>query len=387
MTSLGDQRAFATPPLGILSPYHELNLNTGLIYSPPMEMHAMTQTPSRPKWRLPGEFEPQAALMLAWPHMGTDWAPCLQAIRDEYQQLMVACAHQQPLIVLKDPSDSDPLPDQLSQHRNIHIASIPFDDTWCRDFGPISLVAGQERRLLDFVFTAWDKAYQNTEDNQVNLRLCGLTQLSDWIGPSTRHPIDFVLEGGAIESNGESCLLINWFCLQKRHPSLSRAEIATALKNHLHVQQIMGIDIEPHEGDDTDGHIDTLARFISADTIVAQDVVDPKKQGLFLEQLQELSIEREDGNRVQPKIIRLPAVQHARALPLNYVNFALINGACLVPVYGLDTDAQALRILSDAMPQRKIIPVRSNTLITQFGGPHCATMHFPATSNRHGSVG
>lgn len=347
----------------------------------------MTQKPSKPNWRLPGEFEPQVALMLAWPHMATDWASDLAAIRSEYQALIQACNAHQPVIVLKDPSDPDPLPSQLIHHPNVHIATVPFDDTWCRDFAAISLVAGQERRLLDFTFTAWDKAYQNTQDDQVTSRLCQLPELKDWIGPFTHSPIDFVLEGGAIESNGQGCLLINWFCLEKRHPGLSRAEIETALKIHLHVQQVIGIDIEPHEGDDTDGHIDTLARFISADTIIAQDVLNPKTQKLLLEQLDALRIEHKDGHQTRPTIIRLPAALHALALPLNYVNFVLINGACLVPVYGLDTDHQALEILRQAMPKREIIPVQSETLITQFGGPHCATMHFPATLTTARSVG
>lgn len=364
----------------ILSAGRELGPKARLLYFPPMKTNATAHGYKQTGWHLPGEFEPQVALMLAWPHADTDWAPCLPAIRDEFQNLILACLPHQHVILLKSPTDPDRLPDELLAQSNLHVVNVSFDDTWCRDFGPISLINEHHRQLLDFTFTAWDKGYENTKDNLVTSRLCQHPELSDWIGPFTHTPIDFVLEGGAIESNGQSAVFINWYCLEKRHPALTREAISMALCDHLQVQQVMGIDIEPHEGDDTDGHIDTLARFISPDTIVVQDVRDPKTQQVLLEQIHEIKMIKQDGSVATPTVIRLPAPHHEWALPLNYVNFTLINGACLAPVYGLETDAKALEILAKAMPKRRIVPIRSNTLISQFGGPHCATMHFPATS-------
>lgn len=328
--------------------------------------------------RLPGEFEAQSALLCAWPHPATDWAPCLTEVRAEIKTLIEATLAHQPVILLRDPNDPDPLPESIATHPNLIQARIPFDDTWCRDFGPIGLVSETMLHLVNFEFSAWGKDYANSQDNEVTGKLATTPEFDSLVGPIEVHQSDFVLEGGAIESNGQGTILVNWHCLQTRHPKMQRAELIERLKSELCAQQVIGIDIPPHAGDDTDGHIDTLARFIAHDTLVVQTLADEALNNELMKQVFGLEVLGYDGEYHQPKVVVLPVATHTSALPLNYVNFVLINNACLVPVYGLASDDAAIKVLSQAMPNRQIVPILSRDLITQFGGPHCATMHFPA---------
>lgn len=327
--------------------------------------------------RLPGEFETQAALMVAWPHQATDWAPCLTQVREEIKTLIEATLAHQSVILLRDPKDPDPLPPGLAAHPKLLQAPIPFDDTWCRDFGPIGLVSETMLHLVDFQFSAWGKDYANNQDNEVTAKLATIPGFDSLVGPIKVHQSDFVLEGGAIESNGQGTILVNWHCLQTRHSEMQRAELIERLKSELCAQEIIGIDIPPHAGDDTDGHIDTLVRFIGPDTLVVQTLADEALNNELMRQVSELEVLGADGEHHRANVVVLPAVEHSSTLPLNYVNFVLINNACLVPVYGLASDDAAVKALSQALPSRQIVPILSRDLITQFGGPHCATMHFP----------
>ncbi len=328
--------------------------------------------------RLPGEFENQSALLVAWPHRATDWAPCLAEVRSEIERLIEATLEHQTVILLRDPKDIDPLPSAIASHPRLVLMPIPFDDTWCRDFGPIGFVAENSLVLVNFEFTAWGKDYVNSKDNEVTSTLATQPKFIEAVGPIALRQSDFVLEGGAIESNGQGTVLVNWHCLKTRHPAMARDELEVRLKNELCAQEIIGIDVPPHAGDDTDGHIDTLARFIDAQTIVVQALADASLNTELMRQLGQLEVIGEHGKHQSPRLIVLPAASDASELPLNYVNFVLINNACLVPVYGLASDEIALSTLANALPERQIVPIPSRYLITQFGGPHCATMHIPA---------
>jgi len=338
-----------------------------------------------PAFRLPGEWERQCATMLAWPSASGDWADRLEAIRAEYQSLINAIAAHQPVIVLLQPGDeadfrlqwpasTDCRPTTQPRH-SINPVAIPHNDTWCRDYGPISLIgSGKTARALDFRFNGWGGKYPAEQDNQVSKSLLDRDFLDDLFAGFNRTPVDFELEGGAIESNGAGQLLINWHCLRQRHPNLSENQIAETLRSELSITEIIGIDMPPLPGDDTDGHIDTLARFIRPDAIVYQLDQNPDRNRRLLEQLSALRQSGGDGYQ----LIALPPVENfSPQLPANYVNFLFINGACLMPTYGVASDREALRILAAALPDRKIIPVAAQTMITHFGGPHCATMHIP----------
>ena len=326
----------------------------------------MTQT----DFRLPAEWEPQSATLLAWPHAASDWAERLDGIHEEYVALIRAIAARQPVVLLVMPGDASAA-HELASLANVHRLELPFDDTWCRDYGPMTLInhAGH-RRALDCLFTGWGGKYPAARDNRVNTLLARQPLFS-------RLPFRqnlFELEGGAIECDGNGTLLINWHCLRTRHAHLSRDEIAFELRTLLGVERVIGIDIEPLPGDDTDGHIDTLARFLAPGILVYQQQSDETRDRRLKSQLE--ALRRVDG---QPyRLLALPCPDGVDpALPANYVNFVFVNGACLVPAYGGRADEQACARLRNALPNHAVESVPAAVLISQYGGPHCASMHIP----------
>jgi len=320
--------------------------------------------------RLPAEWEPQRAVLLAWPHPFGDWADRLEAIRSEYIDFIETLLEHQPVILLTHPEDPDPAA-AMAARPGLHRWPVVHDDTWCRDYGPIGLLGPDCSGIaLDFHFNAWGGKYEATDDDQVNRSLLEHPLLSDF----QRRAIDFELEGGAIDADGNGRVLINWHCLETRHPNRSRADLAALLETHLHADEILGIDLPALPGDDTDGHIDTLARFIDRDTLVYQSSPDAERERQLRHQLEDLRMR--DGRPY--RIVSLPRVEgFDPSLPANYVNFLLVNGACLVPAYGVASDRQALDTFAALLPERRVRPIRASTMISQFGGPHCASMNIP----------
>jgi agmatine/peptidylarginine deiminase len=320
--------------------------------------------------RLPAEWERQRATLLAWPSPGGDWSSSLAAVRGEYAELISKLLARQDVILLLQPSDTlDELP--FADHPSLHTASIPHDDTWCRDYGPICLLKDSGRSsALDFTFNAWGGKYDAGQDNRVNQRLLEIALLKDF----ERVAIDLELEGGAIDSDGAGRLLVNWSCLTHRLPERSRADIERALRRCLHLEQLLAIDVPALPGDDTDGHIDTIARFATAGTIVYQQHSNRSWTARLEDQLKALR----DARGQAYELVPLPEVAgFDPTLPANYVNFLFVNGACLVPAYGVASDAVARQRLAELLPGLEVLSTPARTMITQFGGPHCATMHIP----------
>ncbi len=324
---------------------------------------------SHTEYRLPAEWEHQSATLLAWPHEKTDWIERLAEIRREYVGLIDAILPHQKVVMLTSPGDASAR-SALADRPGLHLIDAPFNDTWCRDYGPITLLGNGSRLALDFHFNGWGGKYPARMDNRVNTLLA-------------RHPLFdrlsfrqylFELEGGAIEADGRGTLLVNWHCLHARHPHLTRGEIEHELHNLLNIDHVVGIDLEPMCGDDTDGHIDTLARFISPDIIVFQHQGDSSRTDRLRGQLESLR-----GGDGQP--FELFVLPHADdidpTLPASYANFMFVNGACLVPAYGSDSDEVARGVMADLLPERDVRSVSANVMISQFGGPHCASMHIP----------
>ncbi|MFU8830986.1 MAG: agmatine deiminase family protein [Wenzhouxiangella sp.] len=207
--------------------------------------------------RLPAEWERQSATLLAWPHEKSDWADNnLAAVQEEYAELIRAITRRQKAVVLVPPGNSE-VRKRLGDRPGLHLIEVRYNDTWCRDYGPITMVHSGERLVLDFYFNGWGGKYPSSFDNRVNTLLAR----QDIFNRFTFRQYLFELEGGAIDSDGKGRLLVNWHCLHARHPHLTRREIDHELHTLLNLDKIIGIDIEPTAGDDTDGHIDTLARF------------------------------------------------------------------------------------------------------------------------------
>lgn len=320
-------------------------------------------------YRLPAEWETQSATLLAWPAADSDWRDKLDAIRAEYRALIRAVLEFQPVILLVP--EAEPAPEGLPDHPALRRLALRYNDTWCRDYGPIIMVRSGDRLALDFQFDGWGGKYPAALDNRVNTHLAR-HKLFEQI--RFRQYL-FELEGGAIESDGRGRLLINWHCLRSRHPHLSDREIAFDLHDLLNIDQLLGLDIEPLPGDDTDGHIDTLARFVNPETIVFQTRADAERSARLRRQLEALRTRDGAGYR----LIALPRPDDIdQELPASYANFLIVNGGCLVPAYGSRQDEAACAILAELMPDRQIVPVPAATMITQSGGPHCASMHIPA---------
>lgn len=332
--------------------------------------------------RLPAEWEPQDGVLLAWPHPETDWAPLLHRVEPVFIQLAQEISrHEQLLIATVDAST---LKSKLHQAgldmSRITLAQVPLDDTWCRDFGPITVVSESGPCLQDFVFNGWGNKFSATRDSAINETLQRQGFLS---GPLVSHSL--VLEGGSIESDGCGTLLTTSRCLlnPNRNPDLSREQIEAELQRLLGGQRILWLENGHLVGDDTDAHIDTLARLAPKDTIIyvaCDDPLDEHYQPLALMAAELAGFRTATGSPY--RLLPLPWPQacfdeDGRRLPATYANFLVINGAVLVPTYGVPQDSTALEIISEAFTDRQIIGIDCSEIIRQGGSLHCLTMQLP----------
>ncbi|MGV8931267.1 MAG: agmatine deiminase family protein [Luteimonas sp.] len=333
--------------------------------------------------RFPAEWEPQSAILMAWPHAGTDWAERLGDVEDTYIALIAAITRFQRVLVCVADDDIEAYVDaRLRSNRvdmdQVQFITVAYDDTWLRDSGPIVLREGDGFRLLDFRFTGWGGKFDGSQDDLLVERLNDLNIFFN----SSRQAIDFALEGGAVETDGAGSLLSTWQCLHERHPSIPRAELSSRLAGWLGQDRILWLDHGALEGDDTDAHIDTLARFAATDAIVFQacdDPADSHYSGLKAMADEIAALRTCDGHpyRLFPLPWAKPILDAGRRLAASYANFLIINGAVLMPAYGDEADIAAAAVLEQAFPGREIVSVPCRPLIWQNGSLHCLTMQLP----------
>ncbi len=349
-------------------------------------------------WRFPAEWEAQDAVVLAWPHAETDWEPWLSEVEAAYIELAHAILQRAKLLLLcKDKAlETRALrlldADAAVASDRLYVTRFDYDDTWLRDTGPITLSKGAlgntgALKWLDFRFTGWGGKYEASRDDQIVAHLLSL--------PIFKHieheVVDFALEGGAIESDGLGTLMSTWNCLHKRHPHKSQAQVDALMKSRLAATRSHWLHHGELDGDDTDAHIDTLARFAAADCIVFQgcdDNKDPHYKPLqaMERELQELR----QASGVPYRLVKLPWAgdlrdAQGRRLAASYANFLILNGAVLMPSYGADTDALAASFMALALPGYEIVSVNCRPFIEQNGSLHCLTMQLPAGSWRSDS--
>ena len=334
--------------------------------------------------RFPAEWEPQSAILIAWPNADTDWAERLGEVEETYIALVAAITRFQPVVICVADDDVESYAQaRLSSNRidmaRVRFVTVAYDDTWLRDSGPITLRDGDGFRLLDFRFTGWGGKFEASRDDLLVERLSGMGIFSK----NARQSIDFALEGGAIDTDGAGTLLTTWQCLHERHPDASREALTAKLAGWLHQDRVLWLDHGYLEGDDTDAHVDTLARFAAPDAIVFQACDDPG-DGHFAE-LQAMAAELAALRTVDGRPYRLfplpwpqPILDQGRRLAASYANFLIVNGAVLMPAYGDPADAQAAVIMQQAFPDREIVQVPCRPLIWQNGSLHCLTMQLPA---------
>lgn len=337
------------------------------------------------EFRWPAEFEPQDGVFVAWPHEGTDWAANLGLVERTYVALVTAIARFERVVVCVADAHvlrraRRMLEDEGTTFERIAFVAVEYDDTWLRDSGPVTLAADGRFRMLDFAFTGWGGKFAASRDDRLVEALFALGVFRN----AERARIDFALEGGGIESDGDGTVLSTTRCLRQRHPHLSHTELEQHLSLHLGARRVLLLEYGALEGDDTDAHIDTLARFAAPDHIVYQACDDPHDAhfGELREMARELALlRRADGSlyRISPLPWAPPIHDHdGRRLAASYANFLLVNGAVLLPAYGdADADEAAADVLQRAFPDRYVVPVPCRSLIEQNGSLHCVTMQVP----------
>ena len=337
------------------------------------------------RWRLPAEWETQDFVQLTWPHRGTDWLPTIGEITATYVQMAVEIAHRERLlIVAPDPEEALVAIRREAGEaimRNIFTLACPTDDTWARDHAFISLTDGSRRRLLDFRFNGWGDKFEAAKDNAINRNLyaAGLIE-----GAYEDHT-DFVLEGGAIESDGRGTVFTTSGCLLAPHRNqpITRQDIEQRLKETLCADRIVWIDHGQLTGDDTDGHIDTLVRTAPGDTLLYVGCDDPEDEQYGELQAMEQQLRTLVTTDSRPyRLLRLPMprpiVRDGERLPATYANFLVVNGAVLCPTYAQpDLDEEAASIIGTAFPGRDIVCIDCRSVIVQHGSLHCCTMQYP----------
>jgi agmatine/peptidylarginine deiminase len=334
-------------------------------------------------FRFPAEWEPQSAVLIAWPHADTDWSERLAGVEETYVALVAAITRFEPVIICIADEDLQVYAEARLRSARIDMARVRFvpaeyDDTWLRDTGPITLRADDRFKQLDFRFTGWGGKYQASRDDRLVGELSGMNLFHNYFVQS----IDFALEGGAIETDGRGTLLSTWQCLHERHPDVPREEITARLSEWLRQDRVLWLDHGYLEGDDTDAHVDTLARFAPGDGIVFQACDDPTDSHYpELEAMADeiAALRTRDGQpyRLFPLPWAKPIIDEGRRLAASYANYLIINGAVLIPAYGDQADAKAAEVLAVAYPGREIVQVPCRPLIWQNGSLHCITMQLP----------
>ena len=374
-------------------------------------------------YRLPAEWEPQDFVLLTWPNETTDWAPYLEEIRQTVAEMVRAIArHEEVMLLSMFKTD---VPDELREMPNVYVAELPNNDTWARDFGPIVLKSTQPAESsagggasaddeeeekdflwLDFRFNGWGEKFQAAWDNMIPYKLWALYGFFEDADYEDHQ--DFVLEGGSIEADGRGTLFTTSQCLLAPHRNqpLTKEQIEEQLKRRLRVGRVVWLDYGNLVGDDTDGHIDTIVRCAPDDTLVyvgCDDATDEQYADFHALEEQLKALRTADGKPY--RLLRLPmpdgiyevegdkvAVQSSNVaarrskvqevqgerLPATYANFLVINGAVLVPTYDQpEKDAEALRVVQQAFPDREMISIDARTIIRQHGSVHCLTMQVP----------
>ena len=331
---------------------------------------------------LPAEWFPQSAVQLTWPHAGTDWAPILKEVIPCFVSIAQEIMKREKL-VLVCPDASD-VKEQLGafDEERVRFVELPTNDTWARDHGGISVFDPLGPMVYDFVFNGWGMKFAANKDNLITRNLYQSGVFAEEIQLVNMAP--FVLEGGSIESDGRGTLMATAECLLSvnRNEYLQREEIEHYLKDIFGVKRILWIENGYLAGDDTDSHVDTLARFCSEDTIAyvkCEDESDEHYDELRAMEEEIKAFRQENGEpyRLVPLPMADEVVWEGERLPATYANFLIINGAVLLPFYNSPKDEEARKALQAVFPDREVIGVNCLPLIKQHGSLHCVTMQYP----------
>jgi len=327
---------------------------------------------------MPAEWEKQQLVLMSFPHEETDWAKeDLNAALSPFIRIAQAIAYGEAVYIIC--KDKEKISSLFCSTRNMTFIEIPTNDTWIRDYGYISIKENKSNRLLDFDFDGWGGKFEAALDNSVNRTL----HKKGYMGITPLEEIDLVLEGGSIESDGEGTILTTSACLcnTNRNGGLPKEEVTILLKKNLGTQRVLWLDHGYLAGDDTDSHIDTLARFVNSDTIAyvkCDDTEDEHYPALNAMEKQLQGFKKSDGSAY--KLVPLPMCEakynaEGERLPATYANFLITNDALIFPVYNDSiNDKRAEVLFKDLFPGKEVIPVNCMKLIEEGGSLHCSTM-------------
>ncbi len=342
--------------------------------------------PSKSNRSFATEWDNQDGILIAWPHAGTDWAYMLDEVTACYVEMARAILEDDERLVIVAP-DADDVKASLGQDvdwQRIRIIELPTNDTWVRDYGPIAVFKDGRTVLTDFTFNAWGMKFAADCDNLVTSRL----QARGVFKAPLVNYRDLVLEGGSIETDGNGTVLTTTCCLTapNRNDALSREQLEQELLDRLGCVKMLWLDHGALSGDDTDGHIDTLARFAPDGVILYCGCDTPEDEHYEpLMKMEEDLKQMTDAEGNPYHLIKLPLpdamYDEISRLPATYANFLVMNHQVLVPVYGQpENDVKACELIGQAFPGRKIKGIDCRPLICQHGSLHCATMQLPEGS-------
>lgn len=349
-------------------------------------------------FRLPAEWEEQSCIQLTWPHANTDWKPYLPEITETFMLLTREIASRQKLLIVTPDEESTraAIEERWGGEviKNVVFFACDTNDTWARDHAPLTLVstvdtkeAARKNQLLDFKFNGWGEKFEWQKDNAINIQL----HRAGCLAGALENHTDFVLEGGAIESDGQGTIMTTASCLLAPHRNepLSREQIEERLLNYLNAKRIVWIEHGELIGDDTDGHIDTIVRMAPADTLVYVGCEDERDEhyadfAALEEQLKTLTT----IEGLPYRLLKLPMphamYDHGDRLPATYANFVILNDAVIVPTYNQpDNDRAAMDVVAKAFPDREIVGIDASTVVRQHGSLHCLTMQYPCGVVEH----
>lgn len=342
---------------------------------------ASSPKPAELGYRWPAEWEPHTSTWVSWPHNRNSWPGYFDDVPEEFAQFVRTLAQFEPVNIEAGGAEVLAEARRLVGHLpNVHIHNFPTNDAWCRDHGPIFLAGPRTLppALIDWEYNAWGGKYPPFDlDNASPSRIAALLKRERFIP-------GIVLEGGAIEGNGQGTILTTEMCLlnPNRNANLGRTEIEGYLRDYLGAKKVLWLSGGEIEGDDTDGHIDQLARFINPTTIVAASCDNPSDANYepLRENLKQLRAMTNQAGRPLT-IVELPLPRplycDGQRLPAGYCNFLIVNGGVIVPQFGDLNDSRAIEILQALMPAHRVVGSPSLNLIWGLGSFHCLSQQEP----------
>jgi agmatine deiminase len=340
-------------------------------------------TPAAEGWRMPAEWEPQQSTWLAWPHDPVTWPDKVLEVERIYEQMVRALAKVQRVDLVVDPGDeAREVRKRLAGVKNVAYHELAHADSWIRDYGPTFLVRGppgqRELAFVDWIFNAWGDKYDALLPDDA---------FGAAIAPALKVPRfepGIVMEGGAIDVNGQGTVLTTEQCLlnPNRNPHLKPQQVERFLKDYLGCTQVLWLG-EGIEGDDTDGHVDDITRFVGPRTVltaVEPDTGDANHAPLAANLARLKGMTDQDGKPLDVIEVPMPGWvgDDEGRLPASYLNFLVANGLVLLPTFGHENDAEAQRIVQAVFPDRKVVPILANDLVLGMGTIHCLSQQMPA---------